>query len=367
MIVDFEGEPSRPAGRAARQGLAAARRRRHAALLRLCERDRRARRWRSASAEAAPRVARRRGIVAARRRDRLPRRLRGSRAREPGAGRGRRDARAPAAAASPRQGALRDRLRGGQPAGLDRNADPGRSLDPRAQERPMANDGAEGWTATRRREPASRPLAESSGREARPHRRRTRRCGDRRGRARRPVRGPRSARGRARCSGRCAPCCRRRAPPRSTLDAATAIADGEAARRRLLRRQLRGAVAAELPPAHRDRRPDGDARGHRIASAPVLADEDIAALRDVGSDAVYRKLGAQPATLGGVAGFSFAVWAPERPPGQRRRRLQRLGRPPPPDAAAPRRRRLGAVHSRTRRRARATSSRSRAPTASCCR
>ena len=41
-----------------------------------------------------------------------------------------------------------------------------------------------------------------------------------------------------------------------------------------------------------------------------LTDEDIAALRDVGGDAVYRKLGAQPATLDGVAGFNFAVWAP---------------------------------------------------------
>ena len=41
-----------------------------------------------------------------------------------------------------------------------------------------------------------------------------------------------------------------------------------------------------------------------------LTDEDIAALRDVGGDAVYRKLGAQTATLGGVAGFNFAVWAP---------------------------------------------------------
>src|SRR5215204_3964114 len=41
-----------------------------------------------------------------------------------------------------------------------------------------------------------------------------------------------------------------------------------------------------------------------------LTDEDIAALRDVGGDAVYRKLGAQTATLSGVAGFNFAVWAP---------------------------------------------------------
>jgi 1,4-alpha-glucan branching enzyme len=41
-----------------------------------------------------------------------------------------------------------------------------------------------------------------------------------------------------------------------------------------------------------------------------LNDQDVAALRDVGGDAVYRKLGAQMATLEGVAGFNFAVWAP---------------------------------------------------------
>ncbi len=54
-------------------------------------------------------------------------------------------------------------------------------------------------------------------------------------------------------------------------------------------------------------------------------------------------------TLEGVAGVAFAVWAPNAQPGQRGRRLQRLGRPPPSDAQAHRVRRLGAVHPRPRR------------------
>ena len=79
-----------------------------------------------------------------------------------------------------------------------------------------------------------------------------------------------------------------------------------------------------------------------------LTDEDIAALRDVGGDAVYRKLGAQTATLERRGGIQLRRLGPERAPGQRHRRLQRLGRPPPSDAAAPRRRRLGAVRSADR-------------------
>ncbi|MGY2052804.1 1,4-alpha-glucan branching protein GlgB [Methylobacterium sp. JK268] len=42
----------------------------------------------------------------------------------------------------------------------------------------------------------------------------------------------------------------------------------------------------------------------------TLAQDEIALLRDVGNDAVQRVLGAQAVTIGGVAGFRFAVWAP---------------------------------------------------------
>src|SRR5829696_536353 len=67
-----------------------------------------------------------------------------------------------------------------------------------------------------------------------------------------------------------------------------------------------------------------------------LTDEDIAALRDVGGDAQWR------------GGIQLRRLGPERAPGQRHRRLQRLGRAPPSDAAASRRRRLGAVRSADR-------------------
>ena len=63
-------------------------------------------------------------------------------------------------------------------------------------------------------------------------------------------------------------------------------------------------------------------------------------------------------------GTSFAVWAPNARGVRRRRRLQLLGRPRAPDALARLDRRLGAVRPGRRRRARATSSRSSAPTAS---
>nr|UAM96506.1 alpha-1,4-glucan branching enzyme [Microvirga sp.] len=41
-----------------------------------------------------------------------------------------------------------------------------------------------------------------------------------------------------------------------------------------------------------------------------LSDEDIARLRDPGSDAVYKKLGAHQLDLGEIQGYLFAIWAP---------------------------------------------------------
>ncbi|MCB8822191.1 1,4-alpha-glucan branching protein GlgB [Microvirga rosea] len=41
-----------------------------------------------------------------------------------------------------------------------------------------------------------------------------------------------------------------------------------------------------------------------------LSDEDIANLRDPGSDAIYTKLGAHPISPSGIDGYLFAVWAP---------------------------------------------------------
>ena len=75
--------------------------------------------------------------------------------------------------------------------------------------------------------------------------------------------------------------------------------------------------------------------------------------------AALRSAGRHPAhACDGVAGTSFAVWAPNAVARQRGRRLQRLGRPPPPDAPAPRMRRVGDLPARRGAWARATSSRS---------
>jgi 1,4-alpha-glucan branching enzyme len=42
----------------------------------------------------------------------------------------------------------------------------------------------------------------------------------------------------------------------------------------------------------------------------VLDEDDLAAIRDVGGNRLWHALGGQPRTLGGVEGYSFAVWAP---------------------------------------------------------
>lgn len=43
---------------------------------------------------------------------------------------------------------------------------------------------------------------------------------------------------------------------------------------------------------------------------PILSDQELSRIRDVGSDAPYRILGAHRTTVGEVQGFLFAVWAP---------------------------------------------------------
>ena len=65
---------------------------------------------------------------------------------------------------------------------------------------------------------------------------------------------------------------------------------------------------------------------------PVLGEIDIHLLAEGNHLASYRKLGAHPLVHEGVEGVAFAVWAPNAQPGQRRRRLQRLGRPADADA-----------------------------------
>jgi len=43
---------------------------------------------------------------------------------------------------------------------------------------------------------------------------------------------------------------------------------------------------------------------------PILSGEDLRQIRDVGSDAHYRLLGAHQVDVGGIQGFRFTVWAP---------------------------------------------------------
>ena len=71
------------------------------------------------------------------------------------------------------------------------------------------------------------------------------------------------------------------------------------------------------------------------------------------------------ASIDGVAGVAFAVWAPTARARQRRRRLQLLGRAAAPDALARRVGRLGAVRPRRAGGRRATSTRSARRRASC--
>jgi 1,4-alpha-glucan branching enzyme len=74
-----------------------------------------------------------------------------------------------------------------------------------------------------------------------------------------------------------------------------------------------GRVEGRYRPTYRLRLEIGDRsviREDPYRFGTCLNDQDVAATREVGGDGVYRKLGAQPTTLEGVAGFNFAVWAP---------------------------------------------------------
>ena len=100
-------------------------------------------------------------------------------------------------------------------------------------------------------------------------------------------------------------------------EARAAFVETEGASARMERRHDAGFFVARLDgrfrPTYRLRLEIGErtvTREDPYRFGTCLNDQDVAALRDVGGDAVYRKLGAQPATLEGVAGFNFAVWAP---------------------------------------------------------
>jgi 1,4-alpha-glucan branching enzyme len=72
-------------------------------------------------------------------------------------------------------------------------------------------------------------------------------------------------------------------------------------------------VRAEERPGYRLRvaGPGGvEVRHDPYSYGPIISDQDLTRIRDVGSDAPYRVLGAHQATIGDVRGFLFAVWAP---------------------------------------------------------
>ena len=259
------------------------------------------------------------------------------------------------APSSPRQGLLRDQLRGRQPARMDRDSGAGRYL--RCWNRRRRSDGTQAKIAAQR----GCTVPRGPRREARSRRS----CAPTT-----PIRSRCSGRMQtAAANGKSAPCCRRR-PWSTVVDAATA--------RRSLRpmaaRHAAGFFVARVPgraaPGYRLRVRRGSTatttRTIPIAFGPILGDDDLSA-REVGNDALpacSARTGAKPE---GVAGFRFAVWAPNA------RRVSVVGDfndwdgRAPSDAAAPRHGVWELFVPGIAGRRSATSSRSRAPTARCCR
>ena len=85
------------------------------------------------------------------------------------------------------------------------------------------------------------------------------------------------------------------------------------------------------------------------AFPPTLGELDLHLLGEGRHEELYEKLGAHVRTLDGVAGHGVRRLGARRALGQRRRRLQLLGRAPAPDALARQLRDLGAVRPRRRR------------------
>ena len=79
---------------------------------------------------------------------------------------------------------------------------------------------------------------------------------------------------------------------------------------------------------------------------PTLGELDVHLAGEGRHEELYARLGAHPRVVDGIAGVSFAVWAPNASLGQRRRRLQRLGRAAASDALPRCVRHLGDIRSR---------------------
>ena len=74
-----------------------------------------------------------------------------------------------------------------------------------------------------------------------------------------------------------------------------------------------GSLRADDRPFYRLRikTPHGETlRYDPYSFGPILSGDDLRQIRDVGSDAHYRLLGAHQVDVGGIQGFRFTVWAP---------------------------------------------------------
>lgn len=100
-------------------------------------------------------------------------------------------------------------------------------------------------------------------------------------------------------------------------EAVSAFAEMDGKTVEMQRRHAAGFFVARVEgafrPTYRLRIDTGDrevVRDDPYRFEPFLEHDDLSALRDVGGDTVYCKLGAHRKTVEGVAGFGFAVWAP---------------------------------------------------------
>ena len=84
------------------------------------------------------------------------------------------------------------------------------------------------------------------------------------------------------------------------------------------------------------------------AFPPTIGEVDLHLAGEGRHEELYEKLGAHVLEVDGAEGVAFAVWAPSARVGERRRRLQLLGRPAAPDALARPDRDLGGLPPRRR-------------------
>ena len=256
----------------------------------------------------------------------------------------------PARALPVPEGVLRDRLRGGEPAGLA--ADPGaRRARPASARGEATHDDVELHDASWRPDDAAIAAHRRAAGTAIPSRSSACTAATAAGLgARLLARAPRASR----CS---------------TPRPATTVAELE-------RLHPDGFFAGPIP-RRREPLPLPPALARRAASTweaedpyrfpPVLGEIDVYLMAEGSHRRIYERLGAHPRDDRRRRRRRLRRLGAERPARQRRRRLQRLGRPPPPDAQAHRGRHLGALRPRRRARRALQVRAARRRAARCCR